>query len=142
MCHDEIPADDAGDRLPITARTSALGVTDFNDLLSRLKYVTASVVGARLRNNPYTREYYKSKRGRASAGYYRSRNRIKRNASALLRRTMIRDGISRPTHCDECRRECRPEGHHDDYSKPLDVRWLCRLCHKKWHAQHGEALNG
>jgi len=31
--------------------------------------------------------------------------------------------------------------HHDDYDKPLNVRWLCQHHHKEWHAEHGEGLN-
>lgn len=32
--------------------------------------------------------------------------------------------------------------HHDDYSKALDVRWLCAAHHNQWHAKNGEGLNG
>jgi len=28
----------------------------------------------------------------------------------------------------------KSEAHHEDYSKPFDVRWLCRLHHREHHA--------
>lgn len=43
--------------------------------------------------------------------------------------------------CEECG-EVRVHAHHDDYLKPLNVRWLCTGHHQQWHAKHGTALNG
>lgn len=34
--------------------------------------------------------------------------------------------------CEVCGAE-RAQAHHDDYSKPLDVRWLCTTHHAEWH---------
>lgn len=46
----------------------------------------------------------------------------------------IRDGrLSRPNHCEVCKKICKPNGHHDDYAKPLNVRWLCVPCHIEFH---------
>lgn len=33
------------------------------------------------------------------------------------------------------------QGHHDDYAKPLEVRWLCQSCHYNWHRVNGPGKN-
>lgn len=46
----------------------------------------------------------------------------------------VRSGkLIRPEHCSACNKKCKPEAHHDDYEKPLEVRWLCRACHIALH---------
>ncbi len=37
--------------------------------------------------------------------------------------------------CAQCGSCHRLQAHHPDYSKPLDVVWLCEPCHKKLHNQ-------
>ncbi len=41
--------------------------------------------------------------------------------------------LVRPDVCEGCGHESYVEGHHTDYSRPLDVVWLCRSCHGKAH---------
>jgi len=41
--------------------------------------------------------------------------------------------VERQYSCSKCSSDINVEGHHDDYSKPLEVRWLCSRCHKLWH---------
>jgi len=43
-----------------------------------------------------------------------------RNATRVLRKM--------PHDCEQCGAP-NAHAHHDDYSRPLDVRWLCRTCH-------------
>jgi hypothetical protein len=35
--------------------------------------------------------------------------------------------------CEACGAAENVEAHHDDYAKPLDVRWLCRPDHAAHH---------
>ena len=51
-------------------------------------------------------------------------------ARGILSKAIRWGKIVRPDHCQECGKKCIPEGHHSDYNKPLQVRWLCRTpCH-------------
>lgn len=49
-----------------------------------------------------------------------------------------RVGILTPQSCEVCGVE-KAEAHHDDYSRPGDVRWLCRKHHSQHHAQRRQA---
>lgn len=53
----------------------------------------------------------------------------------------IRDEkLIRPSQCSDCGSTCKPEAHHEDYTKPLDVTWLCRSCHCKLHRSRQLAM--
>ena len=43
----------------------------------------------------------------------------------------IRDGLISRKDCSICGR--RAEAHHDDYTRPYDVEWLCFYHHRKLH---------
>jgi hypothetical protein len=43
----------------------------------------------------------------------------------------IRSGVLVVKPCEDCGKDA--QAHHDDYSKPLDVRWLCVKHHSAWH---------
>jgi hypothetical protein len=60
-------------------------------------------------------------------------------ASALVGKA-IRNGQLVKGPCSVCGATERVEGHHEDYSKPLEVVWLCKLHHRRRHAEIGEPL--
>lgn len=68
---------------------------------------------------------------------YRNRQKERHPVEEDARRQVhnaIRRGDLVPEPCERC--GARPtQGHHDDYSKPLAVRWLCRPCHDAHHAE-------
>lgn len=62
---------------------------------------------------------------------YRKRNRHKRNARDRVGYA-IKTGKLKKMPCIKCGNE-NSEAHHPDYSKPLEVEWLCKKCHSKEH---------
>lgn len=62
---------------------------------------------------------------------YAKNNKLKLRARAILNYNVRTGKLSRPTNCQDCGSPNQIEGHHEDYSKPLDVKWLCVFCHKR-----------
>lgn len=55
-----------------------------------------------------------------------------------IARAAIRDGTLVPTPCVRCSDpDKKVVAHHDDYSRPLDVTFLCEKCHKDRHRELG-----
>lgn len=74
-------------------------------------------------------------KGRRRTG--RRRCKIKTRAWDTLRCAVKRGKIDKPSRCSVCQEPANVRdmhGHHKDYTKPLDVVWLCRVCHQAAHA--------
>jgi len=76
-------------------------------------------------DNPVRFKYLMKRHGK--------RNPEKKVARKKVENALKSGELTRPEFCDNCRDNCYVEGHHEDYSKPLDVEWLCRTCHYQIH---------
>lgn len=68
------------------------------------------------------REYYKKNKEKLLPQHY---------AHKLVMYAVKLGMLKRPDECEVCKSTIKIEGHHDDYSKPLEVRWICKCCHYK-----------
>lgn len=60
-------------------------------------------------------------------------NKDKNNIHHKVWYALHTNKIIKPKKCQYCKREVSLSGHHPDYSKPLEVIWLCGSCHKIIH---------
>ena len=65
---------------------------------------------------------------------------VKRKANRAVQRAIVSGKLIRPTSCEECGSAGKIDAHHEDYSKPLEVNWLCKKCHHK-RTYHHNALS-
>ena len=95
----------------------------------------------RLENIDEIRAYDRKRGSRQPREYlaaYRAKYPNKYKAHNLVNNN-VRAGNLVPMPCEICGSSA--VAHHDDYAKPLNVRWLCQAHHKQWHAEHGEGAN-
>jgi hypothetical protein len=67
---------------------------------------------------------------------YRKNHPIRSRARYIVSYEIQCGRLVRPSICSCCGIDCKPHGHHNDYTKPIEVEWLCEPCHKKWHRKN------
>lgn len=94
------------------------------------------------RVHAYDRERFKNPERKEKIRVYQQNRRRdspeKYFARAAVGNALRRGKLIRPTCCDSCGVECKPQAHHPDHSKPLEVEWLCFHCHRT--GRHGQIV--
>jgi hypothetical protein len=86
------------------------------------------------------REHYRTREAKPDRKLYLTKRRgvgIDRNTDAKVARRLLNAAVQSGKvirlPCEACGNQ-RSHGHHEDYTKPLDVRWLCATCHRREHS--------
>lgn len=81
----------------------------------------------------------KKRGGRANKIGYESICPIVKKSANTAAGNAIRDGkLLRPTNCEHCGKECKPQAHHSSYAEDMQllVTWLCTKCHGEVHRDY------
>lgn len=85
------------------------------------------------------RAFSKTQAGKEiSKRYYQKCDKEKKSARRKSFRA-IKSGRLVPEPCEICG-QTPTQGHHEDYSKPYDVRWLCNKHHNAVHRKHNRLI--
>ena len=112
--------------------------------LNKCKNCTKKDVHEHRLANLETIRAYDRDRGNRQTAEYRKLYKLtypNKYKSVTMVNNAIRDNKLFREPCETCGHE-ETHAHHDDYLKPLNVRWLCAAHHRQWHVQHGEGKNG
>lgn len=67
--------------------------------------------------------------------YFKSTSAIDKHLAVGELNSAIQKGLIKRKPCEKCGTTERVHGHHEDYSKPLDVVWLCIKHHATRHRE-------
>lgn len=99
--------------------------------------ITAAITKWRQANRDRVTEYV-----RRWAVNNPERVRISKRASQVVCQAIQKGALTRPSICEECGvSKGRIDAAHRDYSRPLDVRWLCTSCHVRWDRADPKTLH-
>ena len=109
--------------------------------VNKCKECNKKDVSKNYRNNiDYYKEYDKERNSnRTETLTINSRKHRQNNPEKYKARTALnnalRDNRIQKKPCNKCGSNDNVQGHHEDYSKPLEVVWLCFKCHRMDHDQ-------
>jgi hypothetical protein len=87
-----------------------------------------------------TRRYLQSEKGKLkhleTTRKYEKENPEKISAQRKVRKAVQFGRLIRSETCQICNKISKTHGHHEDYSKPLEVIWMCSICHLYHHQKH------
>jgi hypothetical protein len=66
---------------------------------------------------------------RAAAALHKQRHPERVRARQATADAIRRGRLVRPSACQRCGKECKPEASHNDYGRRFEVEWLCKPCH-------------
>ena len=76
---------------------------------------------------------------REAKARWQKKNTLKRAAHIIVGNA-ARDGKLSPQPCEACFNTHDIHAHHEDYTKPLEITWLCRKCHSKRHKEINQMI--
>lgn len=110
-------------------------------LLGKCKECTRADVAAR-RFDPKSRDaVLKYDRSRKERRGKTTRTSNQNKAHKAVSEAKRKGKIVKKDNCEKCNSDFAVIAHHDDYLKPLDIRWLCQACHMQWHVANGPGRN-
>jgi hypothetical protein len=112
--------------------------SEFYGVQRECKQCTKERVSKNYRKNIHHYKEYEIKRNklRSEQGYWKTKkykDLKKYKARAVLNSKIQNNKINRKP-CEVCG-GTKTEGHHDDYNRPLEVRWLCAKHHRELHTK-------
>jgi len=128
----------------LLARRRELYARDgYSGRLRRLRYHQNNREIQRLATQRYRRKNLERIRARSRRYYVENLRKVR--AHTLLRQALTYGDVQR-AECEICTflglvsNWRKTVAHHEDYERPLDVRWLCHAHHRQLHAGHFSLL--
>lgn len=90
------------------------------------------------RENLRTRKWRKDNPEKFKESWKKSdaKDKSKRRARKIVNYHLEKGNLVKPKECERCNSQKNIQAHHDDYTAPLNIKWLCSLCHGLLHRKN------